>query len=344
MSDWAPDVAGRLEEIDRRLREIQAELVPGRVPRETRAPVNPSDSDSPPEADAEPSAAPAADPAVARERDAAGETDAPAGEADAAAGDSNEPGDRSRGRSGPLAEALQRARIAHIAGLTSPREPPPGQGVPEQTVPGPPPGQRVPDQTAPEPPPTEPLVAEPPPFDSQGAEASQTAEPPVPESRPEAKPPVPESRPEAEPSAADPPPHEPPPQATPGPPPPQAPPGPPVPPQATPGPPVPPPVQALRRAAARADPRVDVLAELQSSLLTATRDLLDGYERASFTASERRANRVTISAGPFSGTESLHAFEQELSQLPGVRDVDVRGYEGSDRAIIEVELEGSDER
>ncbi len=292
MSDWAPNVAGRLEEIDRRLREIQAELVPGRVPRETQVPVNPSDADS----SSPPGAAPDAEAT-------AGVPPAP----DAAAGlDSDEPVDRPRGRSGPLAEALQRARNARIAGLTASRAPLPERAVPDSTA-----SEPLPIQ----PPAAEPQASEPPP---QAADPPHAAEPPPRSpSRPRSR--HPRSRPR---------------RATDEPP-----------PQARPAPPAPSPVHhALRQARLRSDPRVDVLAELQSSLLTATRDLLDGYERASFTASEQRANRVTISAGPFAGTDSLRAFEQELSALPGVHGVDVRGYEGSDRAIIEVELEGPENR
>jgi hypothetical protein len=47
---------------------------------------------------------------------------------------------------------------------------------------------------------------------------------------------------------------------------------------------------------------------------------------------------LTISAGPFPSIEALRAFEHELARLPGVRDVEVRGYEGDDRALIEVLL------
>ena len=48
---------------------------------------------------------------------------------------------------------------------------------------------------------------------------------------------------------------------------------------------------------------------------------------------------MTVSAGPFPSVDSLREFEQSVSRLPGVRDVSVRGYEGADRAIIEVRLD-----
>ena len=47
---------------------------------------------------------------------------------------------------------------------------------------------------------------------------------------------------------------------------------------------------------------------------------------------------MTLSAGPFANIEALHEFEEALSRMPGVRDVAVRGYEGTDRAIIDVRL------
>jgi hypothetical protein len=86
-------------------------------------------------------------------------------------------------------------------------------------------------------------------------------------------------------------------------------------------------------------PGLDVLVELQTSLLAATRDLLDGYERAALGASANSPLRVTLSVGPFAGTDALHAFERALASIPGVTDVAVRGYEGPDRAILEVQLD-----
>ncbi len=239
MSDWAPDVAGRLEQIDRRLREIQAELVPGRVPRETLVPVTPGAGEPMPE--------PAHGSVPESAHDSVPES---AHDSVPELGQSTGPDDRPRGRSGPLAEALERARDARLSSLN--------------------------------------------------AASEDEAHSPTAQAR-EAPPAVPQ---------------------------------PPPPPQPEP-PPVPP---ALGRTL-RADPRLDLLSELQSSLVAATRDLLDGYERASVSASERPTNRVTLSAGPFSSTESLRAFEQQLSRIPGVRDVGVRNYEGASRAIIEVELD-----
>jgi hypothetical protein len=101
---------------------------------------------------------------------------------------------------------------------------------------------------------------------------------------------------------------------------------------------------------------VEALSELATSLLAAIRELLDGYDqvlaRARSTPSARAIPRprrraaaldhdpgVTMSAGPFPTTEAVREFEDVLSRLPRVRDVAVRGYEGTDRAIIEVRLD-----
>jgi hypothetical protein len=101
------------------------------------------------------------------------------------------------------------------------------------------------------------------------------------------------------------------------------------------------------------DPEHQALSELSGRLLASMRELLAGYERVLLPAASprppaRRAARqrpdspdVTLSAGPFASLEALRDFEQAVSRLPGVRDVAVRGYEGVDRAIIEVRLDQS---
>jgi hypothetical protein len=107
-----------------------------------------------------------------------------------------------------------------------------------------------------------------------------------------------------------------------------------------PPPPPPPPTPALDAG------RLQVLAELAAHLLAATRELLAGYERVlTPTAPPPRAPGArsalpdaTVSAGPFPSVEAVRDFEAALAGLPGVRDVAVRAYQGTDRAIIEVEL------
>jgi hypothetical protein len=99
---------------------------------------------------------------------------------------------------------------------------------------------------------------------------------------------------------------------------------------------------------------VQSLTELSARLLASMRELLAGYEGVLVGSSARPGVRrsapshararpddagVTLSAAPFASLEALHEFEQAVSRLPGVREVAVRGYEGTDRAIIEVRLD-----
>lgn len=98
-------------------------------------------------------------------------------------------------------------------------------------------------------------------------------------------------------------------------------------------------------------PHLEALTELSTRLLSSIRELLAGYERvlvpsASAPPAARRTPRhrpdspdVTLAAGPFASLEALREFEQAVSRLRGVREVAIRGYEGSDRAIIEVRLD-----
>jgi hypothetical protein len=134
---------------------------------------------------------------------------------------------------------------------------------------------------------------------------------------------------------APPPPPEPPPPPPPEPPPPP-PAEPPVPPEPAPPPtpePPPPPIP---------EPALDIktVADLSERLIASMRELLDGYERVLALPQHRRAEstHVTMSAGPFTSIEALHEFEDALVRVRGVRDVVVRGYEGNDRAIIDVRL------
>jgi hypothetical protein len=106
---------------------------------------------------------------------------------------------------------------------------------------------------------------------------------------------------------------------------------------AIPDPPVPPPQPPVPDPALDAHLQIKTLTELSDHLIASMRELLDGYERV-LALPERRSAHVTVSAGPFANIDALHEFEAALSHLRGVRDVVVRGYEGTDRAIIEVRL------
>ena len=98
------------------------------------------------------------------------------------------------------------------------------------------------------------------------------------------------------------------------------------------------------------DPELQTRSELSARLLASTRELLAGYERvlvgpAAPPPAQRPARRrpaspdLTVSAAPFRSLDALREFEQAVAHLPGVREVAVQGYEGADRAIIEVRLD-----
>ncbi len=118
----------------------------------------------------------------------------------------------------------------------------------------------------------------------------------------------------------------------------------------------PPPAQASEPRAG--GDQVYALSQLAARLLASMRELLDGYEQFLVQipalrppaaahrpapprqqAPTRDVPDVTVAAGPFVSLDALRSFEHAVSGLPGVRDVAVRGYEGSDRAIIEVRLD-----
>ncbi len=103
-----------------------------------------------------------------------------------------------------------------------------------------------------------------------------------------------------------------------------------------------------------------VIAELRglisdhARLLDAMGDLLASGERLLTRAhepalEERRAApqassappavpQVTVTAGPFLSLEAVREFERALSTLPNVASVDLRGYQGEDRAMVDVHL------
>jgi hypothetical protein len=91
-------------------------------------------------------------------------------------------------------------------------------------------------------------------------------------------------------------------------------------------------------------PRPDHRLEAMSArLVRAMQELLGGYELALSHVGAAEPGRrdepvVTLAAGPFSGVAMLAEFERALRELPQVCDVAVRGYEGHDRAVVEVRL------
>jgi hypothetical protein len=120
----------------------------------------------------------------------------------------------------------------------------------------------------------------------------------------------------------------------------------PAPPPPVPDPPPPPPIpEPPALGSSRSQP--EALTAMTARLLAAMRELLDGYERVLVgevpprPAARRRGDSpvISVSAAPFPDVEAVHRFEVALGRLPGVREVAVRGYEGSDRAVLEVRID-----
>jgi hypothetical protein len=78
--------------------------------------------------------------------------------------------------------------------------------------------------------------------------------------------------------------------------------------------------------------QLTALVERHERLLSASREIAERREPTD------PAPSVSVSAGPFAGTEALRRFEQSLQALPEVRSAVVREYEGADRAIVDVHL------
>ncbi|HZU39986.1 MAG TPA: hypothetical protein VE992_02990 [Solirubrobacteraceae bacterium] len=115
--------------------------------------------------------------------------------------------------------------------------------------------------------------------------------------------------------------------------------------RAAPAPPATPPPRATAAPAPPAAPpprhALDPAQQMAGRLLAAVRELLAGYEIALAQISREPAGpAVTLAAGPFRGLEMLEQFERALSELPQVASVARRGFEGHDRAIVEVQLRG----
>ncbi len=95
---------------------------------------------------------------------------------------------------------------------------------------------------------------------------------------------------------------------------------------------------------------LNALGELRSSLeelRASLSELLAGYQGALVRAlaipaspamQPTAGNEFTLVAGPFVQLEAVRAFERSLRELPGIEQVAVRGYEGADRAVVDVRL------
>jgi hypothetical protein len=97
--------------------------------------------------------------------------------------------------------------------------------------------------------------------------------------------------------------------------------------------------ELLQRDPVRNEPELDSLPVLHEQLLRTIGDMLDTYETVLAGLSSRAAPAdVTVSAGPFSSIAAVRGFERELAELPGVSEVTLRGYEGTNRAIIDIRI------
>jgi hypothetical protein len=99
------------------------------------------------------------------------------------------------------------------------------------------------------------------------------------------------------------------------------------------------------QAAAEMLSRLCELVAVQEGMLTSTRQLLAAAQRRADSArsphaawSPEAASPVGVRAGPFATTAALRSFRAALEALPGVRAVELRGFEGADRAILDVHL------
>jgi hypothetical protein len=113
----------------------------------------------------------------------------------------------------------------------------------------------------------------------------------------------------------------------------------------------------LARAPAPAEPsgaaelvdQVRALTEVQTRLVDVSERLLESFARIAddgpqaglISPTTPRVTRtgLEVNAGPFTDTAALRQFERALAALDPVRRVTVRGYQGGDRAILDIELE-----
>jgi hypothetical protein len=80
------------------------------------------------------------------------------------------------------------------------------------------------------------------------------------------------------------------------------------------------------------------LTALQANLLSSMTDVLAEFQHTLAQMPQPASTNLTVSAGPFTTIAAVHAFERDLARLPGVREVSLRGFEGDDRVVIEVQL------
>ena len=89
--------------------------------------------------------------------------------------------------------------------------------------------------------------------------------------------------------------------------------------------------------------QIEHLMALHASLISSMSEMLSAFQRVLGRLPDRGTveAEVTVSAGPFTSTDAVRAFERALSTLPGVSNATLRGYEGEDRAVFDVQLSDS---
>jgi hypothetical protein len=83
---------------------------------------------------------------------------------------------------------------------------------------------------------------------------------------------------------------------------------------------------------------LETLTELHRQVLDWIHELIAAYEAALARRPRPPVPELTMSAGPFTTNEAVEEFVAAIKTLPGVSQAAVRGFEGTDRAIIEVQL------
>ncbi|HSO97553.1 MAG TPA: hypothetical protein VLP43_01270 [Solirubrobacteraceae bacterium] len=84
----------------------------------------------------------------------------------------------------------------------------------------------------------------------------------------------------------------------------------------------------------RSDPPTEEIAEL----VRMHNGLLDAVGQLVRLLGERAPGAALVSAGPFSDTRQVESFVLTLAALEPVHDAALVGYEGADRALIELQL------
>jgi hypothetical protein len=93
------------------------------------------------------------------------------------------------------------------------------------------------------------------------------------------------------------------------------------------------------QAAAEMLSRLCELVATQEGMLSSMRKLLAAaQQRAESARGPEAVSPLGVRAGPFTSTVALRSFQAALEALPGVRAVELREFEGADRAILDVHL------